>query len=290
MMKKSRSIKYDAWGLWWVILFVIFMLITSISPSLFGASYNFFIRVTISAILASILNIVMFKFVFPNMIKNQKAFNEIMNELRDNGMSEQLNDRMIEQYNICSKNPAEYYVYILNYAILISAYYADVYEDYATAYEYLDKIDFSAFSGYLRYSEVKAIMVQYYTVKLEIECDANDKVRADNTYKALMEFCELYEYKDELNSLKTSELVFCSYNILCGNCQDVINKLEQTNYDEYCTVTKLTILAKAYTKLGDVPKALEMWGEALNCTKQEIIKKIIQREMNRLAASSESIR
>lgn len=281
--KTDRKLQFAALGLWWLIFFIAFMCITEIFSSLVSGDRNIIYNIVVCAVLAVIFDVVFYTLIFPNMMKNSKIYKTIMHEISVHGMSEQLKDYIVEQYNICAKKPDDNYMYIIDYSVLIAAYYSDIDEDFTTAYRYLDSVHYSRFNKFLKYSAVKEKVIYYYLVKLQIECDAENKVRADSTYQTIMDFCKVYNCEEQLRSLKTAELVFYSYNVLCGQYQTVIDSLGSITYaEDSLTVSKLSIMAKAYAKLGDYSNALLMLEEALTYTKFNYDKSVILKEINKL--------
>lgn len=281
--KTDRKLQFAALGLWWLVFFIAFMCITEIFSPLVSGGCNIAYNIIVCAVLAVIFDVVTYTLILPNMMKNSKIYKTVMHEMSVHGMSEQLKDYIVEQYNICAKKPDDNYMYMIDYAVLIAAYYSDIDEDFTTAYRYLDSVDYSRLNSFLKYSGVKEKIIYYYLVKLQIECDAEDRGRADCTYHNIMDFCKRYQCEEQMKSLKTAELVFYSYDVLYGHYQSVVDSLGSITYDDdNLTILKLSVMSKAYIKLGDFSKALAMLEQALAYTKFDYDKSVVMKEINKL--------
>lgn len=280
---KDRKMQFTAWGIWWLICFIVMIII------------SFFVRIFLSepitvqgrvrtvlfcAVFAAFANIILIKLIFPFIIKENKAYNTILHELSVHGMSEQLNNYIVEQYNIAAKKPDTNYMYMIDYAIYIAAYYCDV-EDYASAYKYLDSVDCSKLTKNLKFVSGRHMLMHYYLMKLQVESEAGDKERADSTYQTA---ADLYgKYGKELNLQEMAELVFAQYDVLCGKAQYVLDKLESAVYgDDTLMMAKFAVMASAYEKLGNIEQAKAMWSKAIDHAKNDHNRNTARRQLKKL--------
>lgn len=281
---KDNKMKFTMISVWWIICFIPLISIgIQISPLILKSTdfslISIVLMVLFCAILAVVLEILLFAFVLPNMDKQRVPCEAIMKELSERGMSEQLVNYIIEQYNFCTEKINTYYMYHISYAIILAEYYCNI-EDWQTAYKYLDSVNLSRLDRGLKYVSGKRLIVLYYAIRMLVDCYSDSREKAENTYSVAKSVFDRYGEEMELDGI--IEMGLCCYEIVCGRMQSVIDKIEPiVNIDESRVRIRAEILAKAYTRLGNREKATYYLKKELDNAKNDFERSIVYREIEK---------
>lgn len=275
--KKGMNIKLTALGVWWMIFFIALIFIALIININALTLQRTVAILIICAALAVGLDFLFVKLIFPKTMKEAQNYKAVIKELQEKGMSEELKDYMVKQYTQCANHPNINYMYMFFYAKLIGAYYCDI-GDFQNAYAYINSVDFSRFETDLKYSQVRQEIKDYYKIKLEIECEAGDRASADITYRTLINFVN--NYSGDLSITDSDRIIMYHYELICGNVQFALNKLEEIKTGEDSNeINRLVFISDAYKQLGDYNSSYEYLGMAYKKAEHNHEKQYIERRM-----------
>ncbi|MCM1157017.1 MAG: hypothetical protein NC300_00760 [Bacteroidales bacterium] len=209
---------------------------------------EFFARTAITLLASLVLSVFAEMLVHKSLMlfigNEQKAHEQIMQKLRQQGMSEELKSTIEERYRECRKKP-EYYVDYCNvYAILLAAYYSEK-KEHDTALAYIDSYDLNGVKQYAALDYYQKRLVEYYSMKLVVECAAGERERADKTAAEAKKALTSCAEKNGTSAMTEQALVY--YDILCGEVEEALQHLERKTIPEY---NRLELLARCYAKQG----------------------------------------
>lgn len=265
---KDRRIFLKAVGVWWLVSFVSLVIIPELFYAMAAGSDMFeflkrtFIVCGICAVVAVPTSLFLVLVVFRRLNKQLPIYIRLMTECKRDGFTDKLVAEMKQQYDFCAANMSFYSSYYNGYAVILASYYSDLGETEA-ALAYIDSVDMTQMRSEPKMISSKVRLLNYYAVKLVIECEAKERARADATY---MEAIDIFgKYAAEVKAEMYVEYACSGYDCLCGRyelAEARLKRLVETEPMLRFSVTEA--LAECYLMQGCLDKAEGQLKEALS--------------------------
>ncbi len=305
---KDKKLLWFTIFIWWVCDFLIitalavfaFYLLTMFSfmtqiLGVFGLgnsfeihSINWLILLPMCAIIAIPITFLVIKVIIPKFFSGYlNRCRKILKDIEENGNS---TETMIEVRKLHSELEPKKNTYFSIYNICTLLIAADCCDrsDFAEAYAYLDRIAQEEYKEVRKFVTIQQSYIQYLTVKLQIECSAKDRERADETYGIAKPFFD--EYGEKTQMILPIEASLSYYDVLCERYEEAIARiqaLEASRPSEKLMIAEC--LKHAYEAGKRYDEALRYYDEMLVCCKSEYTKNIIQHHRDECVALQEQI-